>query len=58
MTALNIFRSAKPTLRCAALPVLPMDPREQRILDELRQRRAARERAKHASTSLKGLARD
>ena len=58
MSAFNIFRSAKPTLRCEASAILPMDPREQRILDELRRRRADRARAKPISTSLKGSVRD
>ena len=58
MTGFTIFRSDKPTLRCQPARVLPMDPREQRILDELRRRRADRARAKPISTSLKGSVRD
>lgn len=58
MTALNIFRSARPTLRCTPNRILPMDPREQQVLDELRRRRAARDRANPFPTSLKGAQRD
>lgn len=58
MSGLNIFRSAKPTLRCEPARILPIDPREQRVLDELRRRRADRARAQHVSISLKGYARD
>ena len=58
MTAFAIFKSDKPTLRCAPLRVQPMDPAEQRILDELRRRRAAREQTQPFSTSLKGAHRD
>jgi len=39
MTALRIFRTSAPSLIGA--PVLPMDPAEQAVLDELRRRRAA-----------------
>ena len=37
MTARRIFRTARPSL--IGSPVLPQDPREQAILDELRRRR-------------------
>jgi hypothetical protein len=54
MRGLNIFRSAKPTLRCARMPVIPMDPREQHILDQLRERRLDREQTPTSSTSQQG----
>ena len=56
MTAFRIFQSDKPTLRFG--PVLPMDPAEQRVLDELRRRRDERQRGNTFPTNLKRTDRD
>lgn len=44
MTAARIFRTANPLLSSAR--VLPIDPREQWALDEIRRRRNEKESAK------------